>query len=102
MARPPGDVRMAIIEAVGKGPCTLLDIVQRSQVGYAAARYTVQHALRGGALQICGHEKRPHAKRWLAIYELVEPPELTIDGDALASADLGAAMSILCRASGVF
>lgn len=102
MARPPGDVRMAIIQALAHGPCTLRDIAQRANVGYAAARSTVQNAVRSGELQICGQEKRAHAKRWLAIYELAEPPELIVEGNAQARADLGAAMSVLCRASGVF
>ena len=75
MARPPGALRGAVLVALRSGPCTLRDIAQRAQVGYGAARYTVQDALRGGLVQICGQEKRPHAKRWLAIYELAEPPE---------------------------
>lgn len=73
MARPPGDVRSAVLAAIGVAPCTLVDIVMRANVGYAAARYTLQNALRSGAVQVCGREKRPHAKRWLAIYELCEP-----------------------------
>lgn len=75
MARPPGEVRVAVIAALRQGPCTLLEIVQRSKVGYAAARATVQNALRGGQLQICGQARRAHAKRWLAIYELAEAIE---------------------------
>lgn len=75
MARPPSDIRTAVLGAIGAGPCTLVDVVRRANVGYAAARYTVQNALRGGAVQVCGQEKRAHAKRWLAIYELCEPIE---------------------------
>lgn len=80
MARPPGEVRLAVIAALRSGPCTLLEIVQRANVGYAAARATVQNALRGGELQICGQARRAHAKRWLAIYELVEVEE-DVGGD---------------------
>lgn len=75
MARPPGEIRSAVLDVIRSGPCTLVDIVQRANVGYDAARYTVQNAVRGGAVHVCGHEKRPHAKRWLAIYEVAEEPE---------------------------
>lgn len=71
-----------MLTAIGSGPCTLVDVVRRSNVGYAAARYTVQNALRGGAVQVCGQEKRAHAKRWLAIYELCEPVADGRDSDA--------------------
>ncbi len=75
--RPPGPVRAAVLAALEQGPGTLRDIAERSQVGYSAARYTVQDALRSGAVQICGQEKRAHSKRWLAVYELAEPPEVS-------------------------
>lgn len=99
--RPQGDICLAVIEAVRAGPCTLLDIVERSQVGYDAARYTVQNALRWGHLQICGHERRPHAKCWVRIYELTEQPEdaaVEVDG---GSAVLGAALSSWSRSVGI-
>lgn len=91
MARPSGALRVAVLGALRDGgPGTLRDICERSSVGYGAARYTVQDALRSGAVQICGHEKRPHAKRWLAVYELAEPPSPPIHS---GHATLGAALS---------
>ena len=95
MARPPGALRVAVLGALREGPGTLRDICERSSVGYGAARYTVQDALRSGAVQICGHEKRPHAKRWLAVYELAEPPEEETPSAPIYSghATLGAALS---------
>lgn len=84
MARPPTEIRTAVLDAIRTSPCTLVDIVQRANVSYAAARYTLQNAMRGGAVQICGQEKRAHSKNWLAIYELapdVEPaPETFVPG----------------------
>ncbi len=70
--RPVGDIRAAVQAALEVGPATLLDIVERGNLGYDAARYAVQNALRAGVIQVCGQEKRPHAKRWLAVYELCE------------------------------
>lgn len=83
MARPPGDVRMAVINAIrSAGPGTLREIGQRvnaerakvklSVVHYPALRSTVQNAVRGGDLQICGQAREPHAKCWVAIYDLAE------------------------------
>lgn len=101
MARPASDIRVAVLGALESGPGTLVDIVLRSNVGYTAARYTVQNALRSGAVQVCGQEKRAHAKRWLAIYELVEAPQAADTGVAEACADLGAAVCGWGRESGV-
>lgn len=92
---------MAVIDVVRTGPCTLLDIVERSKVGYSAAKYTVQHALRGGELQICGHERRPHAKCWVAIYELTEQPEESAIEVDEGCAVLGAALSSWSRSVGI-
>lgn len=93
MARPQGALRVAVLGALLSGPCTLRDIAQRAQMGYGAARYTVQDALRSGVVQICGHEKRPHAKRWLAVYELAEQPEVDGDQAGAGHAVLGSALS---------
>lgn len=95
MARPPGALRVAVLGALREGPGTLRDISVRAQVGNGAARHTVQNALRSGAVRICGHEKRPHAKCWLAIYELAEPAEEEAAPAPVYSghATLGAALS---------
>lgn len=97
MARPPGALRVAVLGALREGPGTLRDICERAQVGYVAARYTVQNALRSGDLQICGQEKRMHSKAWLAIYELSEPPEeecpTAPEPTCAGHANLGAALS---------
>ena len=91
MARPAGVLRLAVLGALQSGPCTLRDITLRGKLGYGAARYTVQDALRSGVVQICGQEKRPHAKRWLAVYELVLPPEQADQADQAAPAEISEA-----------
>ena len=93
MARPPGALRVAVLEALRSGPGTLLDIAERSKVGYSAVRYTVPDALRSGVVQICGHEKRPHAKRWLAVYELAQVEEVVCAHACTGHVELGSAMS---------
>lgn len=91
--RPREETRIAVITAIRSGPCTLLDAAQRSQVGYHAARYTIQNAMRSGEVQICGHERRAHAKRWLAIYEMTDAePE---EGDCAAVVDSSALVAAL-------
>lgn len=85
MARPPGDVRMAVIGAIrSAGPGTLREIQARvntqralelaSVVDYDTMRTTLHNATRGKtpALQIVGQAREPHAKCWLAIYDLAE------------------------------
>lgn len=92
-----------MLKAIGVGPCTLRDIAQRviemeCAVSGRAVVWTVQNALRGGAIQISGWEKRAHAKRWLAIYELCEPeaeeaePDAASDGGAVDFEQLGCAV----------
>jgi hypothetical protein len=76
--RPPAELRLAVVEAIRQsGPLTLRDLTVRSQVGYDAARYTVQNAVRSGALQIVGHEKREHCDKWVALYDLPQEPAAT-------------------------
>lgn len=111
MARPPGDVRMAVIGAIRTaGPGTLREIQARvnlqrakekaSVVGYETMRTTLHNATRGKSpvLQICGQAREPHAKCWLAIYDLAnaqdqpEPlPESTL---AHACAQLAAVVGV--------
>ncbi len=69
--RPPGEIRTVILSTVrAAGPMTLRDIAERSQVGYEAARRTLDNAVRGDALQIVGHEKRAHCDKWVALYDV--------------------------------
>lgn len=60
-----------------QGAMPMCELAERSQVGYDACRQTVSNALRAERLAIVGHEKRPHAKQWVALYDVVEPAALT-------------------------
>lgn len=71
--RPHGEIRAVIFDAIRQtGPSPLCDLVVQTQVGYEAARRTVDNAMRSGALAIVGHEKREHSKRWVALYDVVD------------------------------
>lgn len=69
--RPSSEIRGAIFATVrDAGPLTQRDIAERCQVGYDATRYCVQNAVRSGALQIVGREKREHCDKWVALYDV--------------------------------
>ncbi len=87
--RPVGDIRLAILQAAhlihreraatGQGP-TLAKIVERSQVGYKAARNTVANLTRSGQLAIVDTCKVEGRNRPAAVYAPVEAhrePEIT-------------------------
>lgn len=71
--RPQGEIRAVIFDQIRQsGPAPLCDLVNRTQVGYEAARRTIDNCVRSGALEIVGHEKREHSKKWVALYDVVE------------------------------
>lgn len=90
--RPPGEIRKLItdtIKAQGES-MPLCDIAATTQIGYGACRIAINNAVRAKALEIVGHEKRPHCKQWVALYDVVQPGEPTRTDAAVA--DLQAAM----------
>jgi hypothetical protein len=85
--RPPGEVRAAIFTTLREaGPMSMRDIAECSRVGFDSTRYTVQNAMRSGALEIVGHEKREHCSKWVALYDVPRPAPLS---GAFANADVG-------------
>lgn len=84
--RPQGEIRSVILGSIREhGPAPLCDLVNRTQVGYDAARRTVDNAIRSGSLAIVGHEKREHSKRWVALYDVVDDTqgsEITNDANS--------------------
>ena len=92
--RPAGEASLAILQAAhsirreraesGKGP-TLAELVARSQVGYKAARATVQNLTRAGHLKIAGTCKVPGRNRPAAVYDVAAPAADLVSGWA----DLG-------------
>lgn len=91
--RPAGEVRTAVLDVLRTGPCTLHDVVARSLVGYAAARSTLGNLKMAGVVQVCGNERRAHAKRWCALYEVVDSPAVHGAADDVGVAALGAVLS---------
>ena len=86
MSRPRGEVRAALLAVpVVHGPSTLRDLFERSNLGYDKARQTVQDCVRSGDLVVVGHERRPHAKRWVALYDVPEVVEAEPGHDAAAA-----------------
>jgi hypothetical protein len=91
--RPPGEVRTVILEALGHGsPKSLRDLAHQCQVGLDAARRTLDHLVRAEVIEIVGYEKRAHCKKWVAMYDLVQPPEILQLGISPA-AELNAAIA---------
>lgn len=91
--RPPGEIRKLItdtIKATGQA-MPLCDIAAKTQIGYGACRIAINNAVRAKALEIVGHEKRPHCKQWVALYDVVQPGDLP-QADA-AVVELQAALS---------
>ena len=75
--RPAGEISLAMLQAAhalrreraeaGQGP-TLAEMVARAQVGYKAARATVQNLRRAGHLEIVGQRRVPGRNRPVAEY----------------------------------
>jgi len=112
MARPAGDVRRAVLDAIRMdGPGTLREIQARvnaqralqlaSVVDYDTIRATLQNATRGKApaLHICGQAREAHAKCWVSIYDLSDndtpdPQPATESTLAQACAELAAVVGV--------
>lgn len=71
--RPPGEVRQALLSTLREaGPLSTREAAQRAQIGLDAALRAMDNALRAGAVQVVGHAKRAHCKKWVALYEAVD------------------------------
>jgi hypothetical protein len=71
--RPRGEIRQALAQAAtelarDRDGATWRDLAERACVGYLVARRTVENMARAGELQLVGHEKRAHSRRWVALY----------------------------------
>jgi hypothetical protein len=77
--RPAGELSAAITAAIERlGPLTLRDIGEQVQSTPRALSSTLRNMLRGGHLTQAGMVRRPHCKRWCAIFDLpnsTETPE---------------------------
>ena len=59
MARPTGDIALAMCSAALKGPATVRELAARAQVGYASARYTASRLVYRGSLVVLDGSARP-------------------------------------------
>lgn len=59
MARPTGDIALAMCSAALKGPATVRELAARAQVGYASARYTASRLVDRGSLVVLDGGARP-------------------------------------------
>jgi hypothetical protein len=57
-----------------QGPMPLVDLVQRVnlQTTPRAISDTLENAVRSGAIEKVGHEKRAHCAKWVAIYDIAK------------------------------
>ena len=76
--RPAGDLRVAVTSCITElGPVTLRDLCGHVQSTPRALSSALRNMLRDGALVKCGMERRPHAKRWVALYDVPESTHST-------------------------
>ena len=77
--RPRGEIRQALATAADalaaeRGAFTWRDVAEAAQVGYRAARATVDNMARSGELEPVGNEKRAHSRRWMTLYAPRQEP----------------------------
>lgn len=77
--RPPGEIRAALSEAARvlkaeANGATWRDMALRANVGFLAARRTVENMARSGELVPVGSAKVAHSKRWMVLYEPAAVP----------------------------
>jgi hypothetical protein len=72
--RPRGEVRMALMQAVERlvavqGAVTWRQAAEAAQVGYEAARRTMDNMARAGELKIVGSDKPAGSTQWQSLFE---------------------------------
>lgn len=67
--RPHCEARRAIESSLSQhGPAALADVVQRTGLDYGTARHVLSNCVRSGSVAYT-LERRPHARRPVAVYE---------------------------------
>lgn len=89
--RPRGEIREALFSAAlslreETGHFTWVDLAEKAQVGYEAARRSVDNMARAGELVRVGYDKPEGSRVWLTLFE--PAPESTPASQA--EADLSA------------
>jgi hypothetical protein len=86
MARPTGEIALAILEAARQRPGTVRDLAARARVGAAYARYTCSRLQSTGRLVPLTPNARP------AVLCIPAPKAADVDRFASAGADLSAVL----------
>jgi predicted ArsR family transcriptional regulator len=70
--RPSGEIRDAVVNIITQhGAMCLRDLLDHVQTTPRAMSSALRNMIRDGVIEVAGHERRAHAKRWVAIYDLV-------------------------------
>ncbi len=70
--RPAGEIRAAVVAVIAEhGALCLRDLLAHVQTTPRALSSALRNMIRDGVVEVAGHERRAHAKRWCAIYDLV-------------------------------
>lgn len=91
MTRPRGEIRQALCGAARslheeRGSFSWVELAEKAQVGYAAARRSVDNMARAGDLVRVGYDKPAGSRVWVTLFE--PAPEAPSASDA--EADLSA------------
>lgn len=70
--RPAGEIRAAVVAVITEhGALSLRDLLAHLQTTPRALSSALRNMIRDGVVEVAGRERRAHAKRWIAIYDLV-------------------------------
>ncbi len=73
MARPRGEVRLALKLAAAEEPGTARDLAARAQVGFAAARFTIRNMVASGELAPVRRLEVPWRCAPIRVYAVAQP-----------------------------
>jgi hypothetical protein len=80
--RPHGNARKALVDSLqAHGRGALADLVARTGLEYRKVRQVLADCVRAGAFTY-KLERRPHARRPVAVYEIASGPAVPPDRDA--------------------
>lgn len=90
LMRPRGEIRQALFSAARslheeRGHFTWIDMAEKAQVGYDAARVTVKNMASAGELVRVGSHKPEGSRVWVTLFEPAAEPESATEAEAQLS-----------------